>query len=437
MRFHLDTLGCRLNEAEVERWARELYAMGLQTVGSPSDADLVVINTCAVTEEAVRKSRKLVRQARRANPEARLVVSGCYASLEQSELIDELGVDMVVTNQRKDELVQLLVPRQFSEMAAVAPPKAARRRHRAFIKIQDGCRYRCAFCIVTIARGSERSRPSAEVIDEINLLLGQGIREVVLTGVHLGGYGHDIGSRLSELVRTILGETNLPRLRLGSLEPWELGTEFWELFSDRRLQPHLHLPLQSGSDTVLRRMSRRGRARDFEALIEYGREAVPDLNVTTDIIAGFPGESTEEWSQTLGFVAKIGFGHLHVFPYSRRAGTKAAELPGQVSFETTRRRVREMLELGKALKSQVLARHVGRELEVLIESENPGSTLDSPAHTTWSGYTPSFVRVLLAAPDGVPVENRIRTVRILGSNPESGTLTGQITDIEHPDSGLA
>jgi threonylcarbamoyladenosine tRNA methylthiotransferase MtaB len=263
MLVHLQTLGCRLNEAELETWAQDFQRSGHQITSDPEAAQLIVLNSCAVTRDAARKSRQSIRRIHRANPQAKLVVSGCYATLNQQEAEAEMGVDLVIGNQDKDKLVDLALSElNLDSMPAQATEPGefslfTRGRQRAFVKVQDGCRYRCTFCIVTVARGEEKSRPVAAVIEEINHLHRQGISEVVLTGVHLGGYGSDLDCNLAELIKAVLAQTNIPRIRLGSLEPWELSGDFFELFDNPRLMPHLHLPLQSGSDSVLRRMARR------------------------------------------------------------------------------------------------------------------------------------------------------------------------------------
>ena len=319
MRVRLETLGCRLNEAELETWARQFRERGYGIAAEGEPADLVVVNTCAVTGEAVRKSRQILRRVQRHNPAARLVVSGCLASLEAAAIAREPPVDLVVANRDKERLVEIaaqalaLPSRPPTDLDGDAGALFARGRQRAFVKVQDGCRHRCSFCIVTLARGEERSRPVGEVVAEINRLASGGVQEVVLTGVHLGGYGSDIASDLLALLRAVLGDTQVPRVRLGSLEPWEIPDGLWRLFADRRLMPHLHLPLQSGSDAVLRRMARRCRTRDFAALVATARERVPELNLTTDLIVGFPGETGAQWRETLDFVAAIGFGHVHAF----------------------------------------------------------------------------------------------------------------------------
>jgi threonylcarbamoyladenosine tRNA methylthiotransferase MtaB len=416
MRIHLKTLGCRLNEAELETWSRDFQARGHRLTNSLEDADLVVVNTCAVTAEAVRKSRKLLRRAHRENPRAKLVVSGCYATLDGPET-RETGVDLVVENKDKDRLVEItsreLNLHTMPELATEPGENTllARGRQRAFIKVQDGCRYRCSFCVVTLARGEERSRPVAEVVEEINQLHQEGIQEVVLTGVHIGGYGSDLGIDLSQLIQGILNETDIPRLRLGSIEPWDLPDRFWELFRNPRFMPHLHLPLQSGTDSVLKRMARRCTTQEFSHLVTEARQQVPDINITTDIIVGFPGETDDEWQQSLAFIEQMGFGHLHICAYSPRPGTKAATLPGQLERSIIRARSQQLHELGQQMKRATQEAYLGRNFPVLIEG---GAQTLEDGKSYWQGYTPNFLRVMIEAPAESELENRIRNVHIDG-----------------------
>jgi len=252
VRIHLSALGCRLNEAELEQWAESFANAGDTIAHAPEDADVLVMNTCAVTREAVRKSRQRVQRLQRANPSAKLVVSGCYSSLESPAALAELGIDLVVPNTDKDRLVPLTREAFASPSmpeAATRPAEAVlfqRNRHRAFIKIQDGCRYRCTFCIVTLARGAERSRPIADIVTEVQRLHTNGVQEIVLTGVHVGGYGSDLddSANLYTLVQALLDNTEVPRIRFASVEPWDLSPEFLTLFDNPRVQPHMPLPLQ-------------------------------------------------------------------------------------------------------------------------------------------------------------------------------------------------
>lgn len=427
LRVHLRSLGCRLNEAELQTWARQFEQQGHQLAEAATDADLVVLNTCAVTLEAVRKSRQIMRRVHRANPQARLVVTGCYATLESGAAAAEHGVDLVVANQEKSRLVEIATRELgLPGMPALATEPGASTlltlgRGRAFVKIQDGCRYRCTFCIVTVARGAEHSRPVAEVVSEVNALHAQGVREAVLTGVHVGGYGSDIGGSLSELVRALLSDTDMPRIRFASVEPWDLGEEFLDLFQDSRLMPHMHLPLQSGSDTVLKRMARRCKTEAYARLVERLRECVPGFNVTTDIIVGFPGETESEWTDTLEFVERVGFGHLHVFSYSPRAGTKAAGLPDPVSRSLQQHRSRELHRLGKRMKGQALADRVGRCEPILWEHGTRNG--DSWSH---AGYTPAYFRVLLPPRADPGLAGQIGRARLTGLSAAGDALVAEL-----------
>ena len=423
MRVSLQALGCRLNEAELETWARQFQQLGHQVTPDEQDADLVVVNTCAVTQEAVRKSRKLLRRAQRANPRAKLVVSGCFATLETQALAAEGGIDLLVPNQDKDRLVAIaaaeldLPTMPVTALAADANPLFARGRQRAFVKVQDGCRYRCTFCIVTLARGDERSRTIAEVVAEINRATAEGVQEVVLAGVHLGGWGSDLGQGLDDLVTGILANTDLPRLRLGSLEPWELPERLWDLFANPRLMPHLHLPLQSGADSVLRRMARRCRSGEFAALAAQARERVPGINLTTDLIVGFPGENDAEWQESLEFVRQIGFGQIHIFPYSPRPGTKAATLPDQVPATVKRARSQQLHELARRLKGETLDSRLGAEATLLVEGRHGGD----PAGD-WFGYTPDYLPARLSATATPDLTNRLLRVSLTGRHADGESL---------------
>ena len=415
MQVYLKAIGCRLNEAEIESWAGEFQRNGHSITSGPQTADVVVFNSCAVTGEAARKSRQQMRRLHRENRMAKLVVTGCYATLESARVQTELGVDLVVGNAHKEQLVQRveteLAPSAIS-IAAAEPGEAAlfaRGRQRAFVKIQDGCRYRCTYCIVTVARGAERSRTRADIVNEINHLMGQGVREVVLTGVHVGGYGSDLDSDLASLIQTILAETEIPRLRLASVEPWDLPEGFFRLFEDPRLLPHMHLPMQRGSDSVLRRMSRRCKSADFEALISEARRAVADFNVTTDIIVGFPGESDDEWRQTLQFAEQVRFGHVHVFAYSPRTGTKAATLPGQLDKHIKKLRSRELHALAARHKRETLAAYLGRDFPVLWEGEGE---LMGDGRRRFGGYTPNMLRVVTDVASDEFLTNRICLTRL-------------------------
>ena len=427
MKVHLKTLGCRLNEAELETWAQAFQKSGHSITKQAEAAQLIVLNSCAVTQDAARKSRQLIRRIHRDNPQAKLVVSGCYATLNQEEAASLMGVDLVVSNKDKDQLVEkTLSVLNMDAMPAMSTEPGeislfTRGRQRAFVKVQDGCRYRCTFCIVTVARGEEVSRPVQAVIDEINALHQQGITEVILTGVHLGGYGSDLGNNLSDLIKAILAETDIPRLRLGSLEPWELPEDFFELFRNPRLMPHLHLPLQSGSDTVLRRMARRCKTEEFAAIVSQLRAQIPHFNITTDIIVGFPGETEQEWQDSFDFIKQTGFGHIHIFTYSSREGTKAATLPNQVANEIKKQRSRQLHELANEMKHQFCRDNIGHAFPVLWEGYS--EPLEGGKQRVF-GYTPNYLRVGCVIGNEESVENRTIVARLtaVGENCVLGEL---------------
>jgi len=419
VRVFLTTLGCRLNEAEIGELARAFRAAGHAVVEAAQEAQLLVVNTCAVTGEASRKSRKLIAGLHRSNPDAALAVTGCYAHLEGERAAALSGVDLVLDNRDKDRLVEIVtarldetsLPEPLAERDAGGGTAegAAKRRTRAFVKVQDGCRNHCSYCVVTLARGEERSRSVAEVVREVSALCEAGYREVVLTGVHLGGYGRDLDSNLSKLVTALLAETPVPRLRLSSLEPWDLPPRFWELWQNPRLMPHVHLPLQSGCDSVLARMSRRCTTASFRALVADARAAIPDLTVTTDVIVGFPGETDAEFEATLAFVRDLGFAHVHVFAYSPRTGTRAAMLPNRVSAQITRARSRTLHEVSARMRAAHARAFLGQTRPVLWESRAPNA---AEAETRWLGYTDNYLRVVSVPRADGSLSNQITPARL-------------------------
>ncbi|RPI98028.1 MAG: MiaB/RimO family radical SAM methylthiotransferase, partial [Chloroflexi bacterium] len=289
MRVYLESTGCRLNQSEIETLARQFRQAGHTVVSSAADADLCVVNTCAVTHEATRSSRNLIRRLNRENDCAEIVATGCYAHLSPDVVKALPGVAQVVSNIDKERLVPLVL--NLDEAPFEREPldrdllPGAMGRTRAFVKVQDGCDNRCTFCVTTIARGAGRSRPVEDVIREVQALVLAGYQEAVLTGVHLGSYGHDRGERdgLARLVRALLAATDMPRLRLSSLEPWDLSPRFFALWQDPRLCRHLHLPLQSGCDATLKRMARRTSQSSFRALVDSARTQIPDLAISTDV----------------------------------------------------------------------------------------------------------------------------------------------------------
>ena len=429
MRIRLDSIGCRLNIGEIEAMARRFAAGGHQIVAQGDLADLCVLNTCTVTATASGKSRQFIRQLRRHNSTAKVVVTGCLAELEPDSL-EALGVDLVVGNNDKDGLPEILEKRGILEstpddaqMSVSSEPLPAERT-RAFLKVQDGCDNKCTFCVVTIARGSGRSLEAEEIVAEVRNLDSLGYREVVLSGVHLGSYGHDLGrSRgLEDLVRRILGETGIQRLRLSSLEPWDLDARFFEIFRLPRLLPHVHLPLQSGCDATLERMARKTTRSGFTELVESARNAVSDISISTDIMVGFPGESEEEFEESIAAVEEIAFSRLHIFRYSRRDGTRAAGLPNQILGPVAQERSRRLHEIGQRLMSAFHEQFIGRRLRVLWE--------DAEAHgddLRWSGLTDNYIRVLTETGADVDLTNEVSEIDLEACVP--GAVLGSIPGV--------
>ena len=340
----------------MDELAWTLAKRGHRVVAAGEPVDPRVLNTCAVTHVAARKSRKLIRQLRRQQPGAVLVATGCLVELEAPEAATTaLGVDLIVGNLQKERLADILEERGLLRDGDPVPAADATegfllpaQRTRAFVKVQDGCDNRCTFCIVTVARGAGRSRPLDAVVEHVRRLVELDYREAVLSGVHLGSYGNDLDgdSDLAQLVQRLLRHTGIERLRLSSLEPWDLMPSFFDSFADLRLQPHLHLPLQSGCDETLTRMARRTSQDDFAALVRDARSAVPGLSITTDIMVGFPGETETEFETSLDFVREMEFSRLHVFRYSSRQGTAAARMSAQVDPSIVRHRSNRMHALG-------------------------------------------------------------------------------------------
>ena len=407
MKVHLESVGCKLNQSEMQALARDFVQAGYRLAQASQEADLFVVNTCTVTQPADKKSRQLIRRLRRANPTARIIVTGCYAEMSPQELRAVDGIDLIVGNQDKERLVEMAGTLVDWETGRLVDWETGKLGHiRAFIKIQDGCNNQCAYCIVSLARGRERSRPREKILEEIEALVAIGYKEVVLTGVHIGGYGMDLGTGLGQLVEAILTETALPRLRLSSIEPWDLDLSLLRLWQNPRLCRHLHLPLQSGCDATLQRMRRRYTTSPYAHLVAAARRSIPNLAVTTDVIVGLPGETAEEFAASLSFVEEMEFARTHVFKYSARPGTAAAEMPHQVPYAEKKRRSETMLELARASSQSFNRRFLGRRMEVLWEMRCRD---DKQA---WSGLTDNYIRVM--AGSELDLANTITSTRLVG-----------------------
>jgi threonylcarbamoyladenosine tRNA methylthiotransferase MtaB len=423
VKVYLDSIGCRLNQGEIEAYARQFRAAGHTLVPAAGQADLAVINTCAVTAAASSDSRQKIRQAARLGARE-IAVTGCWSTLNPQGAASLPGVQHVVPNAVKDSLVSSLlhIPQETFDLEPVArqPIPGARLRTRAFIKVQDGCDNRCTFCVTTIARGQGRSLPVEAILGDIAGAVRGGAQEVVLTGVHLGSWGQDFTpvAHLSQLVQTVLQRSGAARLRLSSLEPWDLDAEFFSLWEDPRLCRHLHLPLQSGSAATLRRMARKTTPESFARLVAAAREAVPDMAITTDIIVGFPGETETEFQESLDTVRGMRFAGGHVFTYSPRAGTAAARMPGQVPPALRKERSAQVRAALSEASLAYQAGHIGQVLPVLWES----ATAVGPQGWRLSGLTDNYLRVQAEA--GQEYWNRITPV-LITSRGEQG-LAGSV-----------
>ena len=449
MRVYLDQIGCRLNFSEMDTLAARLRDAGHTVLDAPDHAQVIVFNSCAVTAGAARTSRQTVRRLHRTNPQARIAVTGCWSTLRPKQAASLSGVALVVENERKDLLHTLLEPWSADfddpdDLARVQPdgtPLATfgapagglterTGRTRAFVKVQDGCNNKCTFCIVTTARGAGRSRSVADIVDEVAALVDEGVQEAVLTGVHLGSYGRDRRhdpADLRVLTEALLRETAIPRLRLSSLEPWELADGFFDLWQQwpDRLCPHLHLPLQAGTDAQLRRMARRCTTESFRALVDAARAAIPDLTVTTDIIVGFPGETDADFAAGLAYVTDMEFADAHIFPYSARTGTAAAAFDGQVPRNVKKARSQRMHAAVAQTGRRVRRRFLGTTRTVLWE-QNSTPLSNEPARV-WSGLTDTYLRVTTVVPNGVDLANRITPTRLDELNGD--TFVGTVVDM--------
>lgn len=392
----IHTHGCKLNQADSQVLARQFQEAGFTVVRSAAQADVVVLNTCTVTATSDAKARRYLRRARRANPDALVVATGCYAQRAIKDLSAMEAVSLVLDNRHKQSLVSMVAAKlKIEPVLTLEIGAQAHLRSRAMVKIQEGCDQVCAYCIVPKVRGRERSIPAKEIIAEINGRVAAGCREAVLTGTQLGTYGFDLPDiNLRDLIGQILAESPVDRLRVSSLQPQEITPELLDLWQDSRLCPHFHVPLQSGSDTILRSMRRHYDTARFTETVELVREMIPDAAITTDVIVGFPGEGVREFAESYSFAESVGFSDIHIFPYSIRPGTSAAHLDGQVDDLKKRERTGEMLELSAAAAREFRQRALGQTRPVLWEPAE-----HQPSTGTWTGLTDNYLRVRTQSSD--------------------------------------
>lgn len=386
MKIALGTLGCKLNQAETELLARQFTEAGYELVSTSGEADVYILNTCTVTNIADAKSRHLLRLAHRRNPNALIVATGCYAQLNPQTLAQIEGVNLVVSNDEKSHLPQLLEESGYltSSHIQVGTDNHSTLRTRASIKVQEGCNSFCSYCIVPLVRGREKSLLVEQVIAEVRHRVANGYKEIVLTGTNIGSYNYN-GVNLKGLLEHILTETDVTRLRLSSLQPQELFPELIGLWRDSRLCPHFHLSLQSGSDSALARMKRRYCVKEYQEAVSLIRKLVPEAAITTDIIVGFPGEIEEEFEESYTTCKRLQFARIHVFTYSPRRGTLAARMPEQVETQVKKSRSQKMLALAEESAHNFRQRSLGKTTEVLWERQSHEGI--------WSGLTGNYVKL--------------------------------------------
>lgn len=446
-RAALHNLGCKVNSYETEAMQQMLEAAGYQIVPFQDQADVYIINTCSVTNMADAKSRQMIHRARRKNPDAIVVATGCYVQTSAGEAEEDLSIDIIIGNNRKTQLVRAIDEfrrdhRRVKELAEDSRQPDYERLQltrtaehtRAFIKVQDGCNQFCSYCIIPLARGRIRSRSPKDVLKEVRGLAASGYQEVVLNGIHLSSYGMTSynrqvaseemagGGRLMELVEAVAGVEGIRRIRLGSMEPRLVDRAFAErLARVEKICPHFHLSLQSGCDETLKRMNRRYTTQDFRQAVALLRENFAHPAITTDVIVGFPQETEEEFEASRHFLEEIRFYEMHIFKYSRRRGTLADTMPGQLDEETKSRRSHVLLALADRMSAEFRRQEIGREAEVLMEVKEILRGEDY-----WTGFTREYVRAAVKA-DGRDLRNQLIRGRASGLIP--GTQILQMEEV--------
>ena len=399
MKFSIITFGCKVNAYESEFIKEQLINNNYECVDDYHNSDIVIVNTCSVTNTADNKSKKAIRGVRRENPDCVLVVCGCTAENHREEL-NNLDIDVLIGNKDKAKIVELIenflkerkkyikfydakrIP--FEDMRV----KKFDDLTRAFVKIQDGCNNYCAYCIIPYVRGSIRSKKMEDVLEEINELAKMGHREIVLTGINTGAYGRETGLYdLTDLIREISKIEGIERIRVSSIEMTEITDKFIEeLKNNEKLCAHLHVSLQSGSERILKLMNRKYTKKEYLENIQKIKDARPDINLTTDVIVGFPGETEEDFLECIEYCKEVGFSKIHVFPYSVREGTKAATMPDQLPNNIKKERSRRLIEIDKQLQLDFNKKFIGREMNVLIEECFPDYS---------TGHTENFLKVIV------------------------------------------
>lgn len=408
------TLGCKVNSYDTQAMIELFENSGYEVVDFNELADYYIVNTCTVTHFGDKKSRQMLRRAKRLNPEATIVATGCYAQVSPESLEQISEIDLIVGTKDKENIVSIIegqnegtIVEAFENHEAFDNLQISKSNDhtRAYIKIQDGCRQFCTYCIVPYARGPLRSKEQEVILKEVNDLIASGFNEIVLTGIHIASFGKEKGEKdaLASLIRTLGENKDLKRLRLSSLEPTLITRDFLEVLKDTEsFCPHFHLSLQSGSNSVLKRMNRHYTTETFRNIVELIREYFPKAYISTDIIVGFPGESDEEFNETLNFVKDIGFSKVHIFPYSPRQGTKAAAMTDQVESQLKQERVKRLTEVELQERKAFLEDNDGEITEVLFEREIRPNI--------YSGYSKSYIPVETYSEENL--EKKIKQVKL-------------------------
>lgn len=396
MKVAFYTLGCKVNQYDTQIMRDKLEQAGYQTVPFDDLADVYIINTCTVTQISDKKSRQMISRAKRKRPESILVVCGCFSQVAPSVAAALDGVDIVLGTSNRKDILSYITQYQSEHKQIIDVDNCGTlekeeiisfgEKNRAVLKIEDGCENFCTYCLIPYARGRIRSKPLGTITKETNALIKAGYHEIVLTGIHLGSYGKEHGKPcLEKAILAVSAFSQIERIRLGSLEPRIITPEFLEALTPAKsLCPHFHLSLQSGCDRTLKRMNRHYKAAEYEQAVALLRKAYPDCAITTDIIVGFPGETQEDFEESLRFAEKIGFSKIHIFPYSPRKGTRAASMAGQLTKEIKAKRVKEMEKIEKATRHAFWSKMIGTTQEVLPEEEKNGKL---------HGFTPNYCPV--------------------------------------------
>lgn len=424
------TLGCKVNQYETEAVTELFTSDGFEVVDFSEKADYYIINTCSVTSMSDRKSRQIIRRAKKTNPDSIIAVMGCYSQSAPDEVLDIDGVNLVLGTKDKGTIVNLVKNlNKTSKLNAVSSVKdnheyedltinRTRGRTRAYIKIQDGCSQFCSYCIIPYTRGPVRSRCEKDIIEEIHTIADAGYKEVVLTGIHVASYGKDLGNTsLEQLLCKADKIENIKRIRLSSIEPMTLNSDFVNAIKDcKKLCPHFHISLQAGCDATLKRMNRHYTTAQFEEVVNGLRNAFDDCAITTDIMTGFAGETDEEFSETLDFINRIKFADAHVFQYSQRRGTPAARRPNQVAPEIKEARSKQVIEATTRTRDEFLAAQLGKTVEVLFE------TLTDDGF--YEGKTANYITVHVKSDTDI----REKAKNVLLENAKNGIMFGKTVD---------